>query len=78
MQPDCVHLDVYRPNRESTIAQIGRRYKRGMERVKSALRLGDAPPLMRDQPVQHNAAGTSGKTLKSWHGAPPSSPGISV
>jgi len=37
-----------------------------------------APPLMRDQPVQHTAAGTSENTLKSWHGAQPSSPGISV
>ena len=41
MQPDCVRLDVVCPNRESAIAQIGRRYKRGIERVKiaTALRL---------------------------------------
>ena len=61
-----------------TVVPEERRYKRGMERAKSPLRLGDAPPLMRDQPVQHIAAGTSGKTLKSWHGAPPSSPGTSM
>lgn len=60
------------------LRRLGTGIKCGIERVKSPLRLGDAPPLMRDQPVQHTAAGTSGKTLKSWHGAPPSSPGISV
>src|SRR6202041_1218881 len=59
-------------------AQSGRRHSRGIERVKSPLRLGDAPPLMRDQPVQHTATGTSEKILKSGHGVPPSSPGISV
>ena len=71
-------LDGKSANRESAIAQIGRQHERGIERMKSPLRLGDAPPLMRDQLVQHTAARTSGKTLKSWHDAPPSSPGISV
>ena len=71
-------LDEKRANRESSLAQIGRRHKRGIERVKSPLRLGDAPPLMRDQPVQHTATDTSEKILKSGHGVLPSSPGISV
>ena len=31
-----------------------------------------------DEPVQHTATGTSEKILKSGHGVPPSSPGISV
>jgi hypothetical protein len=61
----------------SALAQIGAGINAG-QRVKSPLRSGDAPPLMRNHPVQHTSAGTSEKTLKSRHGIPPSSPGISV